>query len=45
MKSGLDEARDGTNIAGRGINNLRHTDDITLMVESKEPLDESERRE
>ena len=42
MKSGLDEAWDGINIAGRSINNLRHTDDITLMVESKEPLDESE---
>ena len=42
MKSGLDEAWDGINIAGRSINNLRHTDDNTLILESKEPLDESE---
>ena len=39
----------GIKIAGRNINNLRYTDDTTLMAESeealKEPLDESERGE
>ena len=34
--SGLDEAQAGIRIAGRHINNLRYTDDITLMAESKE---------
>ena len=43
--AGLDEAQAGTKIAGRNINNLRYADDTTLMAESKEPLDESERRE
>jgi len=34
-------------IAGRNINNLRYSDDTTLMVErgTEEPLDESERGE
>ena len=32
----LDEAQAGIRIAGRHINNLRYTDDITLMAESKE---------
>ena len=32
----LDKARDGIKIAGRSINNLRYTDDTTLMAESKE---------
>ena len=32
----LDEVQAG--IAGRNINNLRFTDDTTLMVESKEEL-------
>ena len=32
-------------IAGRNINNLRYTDDTTLMAENKEPLDESKRGE
>ena len=32
----LDEAQAGIKIAGRNINNLRHTDDTTLMTESKE---------
>ena len=45
----LDEAQPGIKIAGRNINNLRYTDDTTLMAESKEevnePLDDSERRE
>ena len=32
----LDEAQAGVKIAGRNINNLRYTDDRTLMSESKE---------
>ena len=47
--AGLEEAQAGIKIARRNINNLRHADDTTLMVEkwrrTKEPLDESERRE
>ena len=35
---GLDEAQVGIKIAGRNINNLRYTDDTTLMAESKEEL-------
>ena len=45
---GLEEAQTGIKIAGRNINNLRYTDDTTLMAESEEelePLDESQRRE
>ena len=30
---GLDEAQAGIKIAGRNINNLRYTDDTTLMAE------------
>ena len=33
---GLDEAQAGIKIAGRHINNLRYSDDTTLMAESKE---------
>ena len=36
--AGLDEAQDGINIAVRNINNLRYTDDTTLMAESEEAL-------
>ena len=36
--AGLDEAQVGIKIAGRNINNLRYTDDTTLMVESEEEL-------
>ena len=36
--SGMDEAQAGTKIAGRNINNLRYTDDTTLMIESEEEL-------
>ena len=36
--SGLEEAQAGIKIAGRNINNLKYTDDITLMAESKEEL-------
>ena len=41
----LYESQAGIKIAGRNINNLRYADDITLMAESEEPLDESERGE
>ena len=44
--AGLEEAQAGIKIARRNINNLRHTDDTTLMAQSEEePLDESERGE
>ena len=36
--AGLDEAQAGIKIARKNINNLRYTDDITLMAESKEEL-------
>ena len=36
--AGLDEAQAGIKIAGRKINNLRYTDDTTLMAESEEEL-------
>ena len=36
--AGLDEAQVGIRIAGRNTNNLRYTDDTTLMEESKEEL-------
>ena len=35
---GLDEAQAGIKIAGRNINNLRYTDDTTLVAESEEEL-------
>ena len=35
---GLEEAQAGIKIAGRNINNLRYTDDTTLMAESEEEL-------
>ena len=38
QNAGLDESQAGIKIAWRNINNLRHTDDTTLMVESKEEL-------
>ena len=34
----LDEAQAEIKIAGRNINNLRYTDDTTLMAESKKKL-------
>ena len=34
----LDEAQSGIKIAGRNINNLRYSDDTTLMAESEEEL-------
>ena len=36
--AGLEEAQAGIKIVGRNINNLRYTDDTTLMTESKEEL-------
>ena len=36
--AGLDEAQAGIKIARRNINNLRYTDDTSLMAESKEEL-------
>ena len=38
MKCRLDEVQTGIKIARRNINNLRYTDDNTLMVESEEEL-------
>ena len=38
MKCWWDEAQAGIKIARRNINNLRHTDDATLMAESEEAL-------
>ena len=36
--AGLDEAQAGIKIPGRSINNLRYSDDTTLMAESKEEI-------
>ena len=36
--AGLEEAQAGIKVFGRNINNLRYTDNITLMPESKEEL-------
>ena len=36
--AGMNEAQPGVKTAGRNINNLRYTDNITLMAESKEEL-------
>ena len=38
QNAGLDEAQAGIKISERNINNLRHTDDTTLMAESEEEL-------
>ena len=45
--AGLDEAQTGIKIARRNMNNLRYTDDTTLMAESEKlkSLEESERGE
>ena len=37
--AGLEEAQGGIKIARRNINNLRYTDDTTLMAESEEELE------
>ena len=36
--AGLEEAQAGIKSAGTNINNLRYTDDTTLMAESEEEL-------
>ena len=36
--AGLDEVQGGIKIARRNINNLRYSDDTTLMAESEEEL-------
>ena len=36
--AGVDEAQTSIQIAGRNINNLRYTDDTTLMAESEKEL-------
>ena len=36
--AGLEEAQAGIKIARRNINNLRYSDDTTLMAESKQEL-------
>ena len=38
QNAGLDESQAGIKIAGRNTNNLRYTDDTTLMAESEEEL-------
>ena len=38
QNAGLDESQAGIKIAGRNINNLRYTDDTTLVAESEEEL-------
>ena len=46
--SKLDESQARIKISRRNINNLRYADDTTVVAEqsgTKEPLDESERRE
>ena len=36
--TGLEEAQAGIKVSRRNINNLRYTDDTTLMAESQEKL-------
>ena len=48
--AGLDESQTEIKLAGRNVNNLRYTNDTTLMAESqeelkKECLNEGDRRE
>ena len=38
QNAGLNKGQGGIKIAGRNINNLRYTDDTTLMAESEEEL-------
>ena len=38
QNAGLDETQAGIKTAGRNINNLRYTDDTTLIAESEEEL-------
>ena len=41
INAGLEETQAGIKIAGRNINNLRYTEDTTLMAESEEELKRS----
>ena len=45
INAGLEESQAGIKIARRNINGLRYADDTTIMAESEDPLDESERGE
>ena len=45
LNARLDEMQAVIKFLGRNINNLRYADDTTLMAESEEPLDKSEREE
>ena len=36
--TGMEEAQAGTKISGRNINNLRYSEDTSLMAESEEEL-------
>ena len=38
QNAGLDEAQAGIKISGRNINNLRYTDDTTVMAENEKEL-------
>ena len=38
QNAGLDEAQAGIKISGREINNLRYTDDNSLLAETEEEL-------
>ena len=38
QNAGLDEAQAGVKVAGRNMNNLRYTDDTTLIEESQDKL-------
>ena len=38
QNAGLDKSKDGIQISGRNINNLRYADDTTHMAENKEEL-------
>ena len=38
QNAGLNESQAGIKIAGKNINNLRYTDDSTLMAESQKEL-------
>ena len=38
QNAGLDESQVGIKTAGRNISNLRYTDDITVLAESKGEL-------
>ena len=43
--AGLEETQGGIKIAGRNINNLRYSDDTTLVAESEEELKVKEESE